>query len=82
MTNLPIDVKSFLMDVAQMVEIEGVSIDYTMIYNFAENATTENVSKMRIQMGKLADLDFDFEDPDTTQTLSKVMDIVKGEKVC
>lgn len=82
MTNLPADVDSFLMDIAQMVELEGESIDFGDIHKFAEKASSGDIKTLREKMAELADLDFDFEDPDAEDILTNILNNVKGVSVC
>lgn len=79
LTSLPADVDSFLEDLAQMIEVKEDSINYTDIFNFAERADEKDIRKMRNQMADLADLDFDFDDPEAIAIVINIFQDVKGE---
>jgi tetrahydromethanopterin S-methyltransferase subunit B len=85
-TNLPADVDSFLMNIAQMVELDGEYIDFGDIQKFAEKATTVDITEIREKMAELADLvDIDFEDPEDPEAediLTTILNNVKGVSVC
>lgn len=77
LTNLPEDVDTFLESIAQMIEVEEDSIDFNDIHKFAARATDKDIRKMRNNMADLADLDFDFEDPEAVAISLQIINEVK-----
>ena len=81
-TNLPTDVDSFLMDIAQCLDFEGVGLDYTIISDFAAGATSSDVSEIRENMTLIADYDFDIGEKDVRMAYKDIIYKVRGEEVC
>jgi hypothetical protein len=77
LTSLPADVDDFLESLAQMIEVEDDSINYTDIQKYADRATKVDIRKLRGQMADLADLDFDFEDPEAIAITLNIINEVK-----
>jgi len=79
LTNLPADIDSTLMDLAQLFETEdGDSLTYSNIMEWAEKANKKDINAMRNKIADLADLDFSIEDD--TDTINIATDIVHTVK--
>jgi len=82
LSSLPADVDSFLMDIAQCLDYEGVGLDYTKISDFAAEATSSDVSEIRENMALIADYDFDIGEKDVRMAYKDIIYKVRGEEVC
>ena len=81
LTNLPADIDSTLMDLAQFFETEdGDSLTYSNIMEWAEKANKKDISAMRNKIAYLADLDFDFDGDDAADAIYIATDIVNTIK--
>jgi hypothetical protein len=81
MTDLPTDVDSFLMDIAQMLECDGASLDFSNIHSFAETATSGDVAEIRENMNIMADYDFDISEHEVEVAYKNIVYKIKGDLI-
>lgn len=77
-TQLPTDVDSFLMDMAQIIKFDDIEMTYTDIYDFANRATNDDISLIRLDMGIIADYNFDIGEKDVKNAFKEIINITKG----
>jgi hypothetical protein len=82
-SGLPMDVDSTLQDLAQMFEVDGISLDYNDIIDFANAATSNDINEVRDIMANLSDLDYMIdEDDDAAALFVELVETVRGVEVC
>ncbi len=76
--NLPEDIDTFLMDIAQMANgSDGQTINYTNILNFANIATTQDIQKIKKLMKIIInDYEFDLDDDEVKVIITEIIDFI------